>query len=132
MPQKAKISGFSIPRLQSGEKPEGELSSKSLDSRDAKELFDEISRKIHDHKYYSEWHPQGDIQFVHSRSLETAFREKKAVMKSEAPAGAKDIQETVAFALVTEAEAKAISSKGISCGNSTTHALGNCLKFGRS
>ena len=94
MPQKAKISGFSIPRLQSGEKSEGELTSKPIDSRDAKELFDEIQRKIHDHKCYSEWHPASEVQFVHSRALETAFRDKKAVMKSEAPPGAKDVQET--------------------------------------
>ena len=126
MSQKAKISGFSIPRLQSAEKPEGEVSSKPLDSRDAKELFDEIARKIHDHRYYSEWQPQGDVQFVHCRSLETAFREKKAVMKSELPPGSKEVvQETVAFAIVTETEAKIMSSKGLSCGNGISHVLGN-------
>ena len=126
MTQKAKISGFSIPRLQSADKQEGKLSSKALDSRDAKELFDEITRKIHDHKYYSEWQPVGDVQFVNSRSLETAFREKKAAMKSEAPAGSKEaIQETVAFALVSLAEVKEISSKGLACGKGTTNTLGN-------
>ena len=130
MPQKAKISGFSIPRLASGEKPEGELTPKPLDSRDAKELLDEISRKIHDHKYYSEWQPEGEVQFVHARALELAFREKKASMKSEAPAGTKEVQETIAFALASDAEAKVISSKGLSCGNGTTNALGTFVYVG--
>jgi hypothetical protein len=125
MTQKAKISGFSIPRLQATEKQDGDLSSKLLDSRDAKELLDEISRKVHDHNTYNDWTPSGDVQFVHNRTLETEFRDKKGQMKSEAPAGSKDIVDTLAFLQVTDTEAKVISSKGISCGNAATNCLGN-------